>query len=487
MFTMRILEKAYTFDDVSLVPAYSAVVPRDVNVSTNLTAAIRLNMPLISAAMDTVTEAGMAIAIARQGGVGVIHRNLSIEAQAAMVAKVKRFESGIVKDPVTITPETSLGEILSLCQKHAISSLPVVEGKKVVGLVSRRDYRFETDRAQTAKNMMTPKDRLVTIGEDTSREEAIALMHKHRIERVLVVNNKGELCGLITIKDILQEAEYPKASKDKNGSLLVAAAIGASEAIDRALALIEAGVDVIIVDSAHGHSQNVLSRIEWIKTHYPSLQVIGGNVATGEGARALVDHGADAVKVGIGPGSICTTRIVAGVGVPQITAIANVANELKHRAIPVIADGGIRYSGDCAKALAAGADALMVGGLFAGTDESPGEVELYQGRSYKTYRGMGSLGAMESGSKDRYFQEDTEAEKLVPEGIEGRVPYKGGVSKVIHQLLGGIRAACGYTGCRNLAELHEKAQFVEISLAGIRESHVHDVQIIKEAPNYRFE
>ena len=487
MLTMRLIQKALTFDDVLLVPAHSAVLPRGVNLVTQLTRNITLNIPLVSAAMDTVTEAKLAIAIAQEGGVGIIHKNMTIEAQAAQVAKVKRFESGVVKDPVTIPQDMTVREVLELIRRHKISGLPVVDGRKVVGIVTNRDLRFETNLDQAIKHIMTPKDRLITVKEGTTREEALDLLHKHRLERVLVVNKKFELRGLITVKDITKTSEYPLACKDEQEQLRVGAAIGVGEGSEeRASALIQAGVDVIVVDTAHGHSQSVLDRIAWIKKHYPDMQVIGGNVATASAARALVDCGADAVKVGIGPGSICTTRIVAGVGIPQITAIHNVSEALAGCGVSVIADGGIRYSGDIAKALAAGADLVMLGGLFAGTSESPGEIELYQGRSYKTYRGMGSLSAMQQGSSDRYFQEAEQKnnEKLVPEGVEGRVPYKGNISAVIHQLMGGVRSSMGYLGCESIKAIHDKAEFVEITTSGIRESHVHDVQITKEAPNY---
>ncbi|SER39913.1 IMP dehydrogenase [Nitrosomonas sp. Nm51] len=482
-----IQEEALTFDDVLLVPAYSAILPRDVSLATQLTRTISLNIPLASAAMDTVTEAGLAIAIAQEGGIGILHKNMPIEAQAAQVAKVKRFESGVVKDPITIHQNMTVREVLELIRAHKISGLPVVNGKKVVGIVTNRDLRFETNFDQPIKNIMTPKKRLVTVSENTSREEAMNLLHKHRLERVLVVNEQFELKGLITVKDITKISEYPLACKDDQERLRVGAAIGVGEGSDeRTDALVQAGVDVVVVDTAHGHSQSVLERISWIKRRYPEIQVIGGNVATADAARALVDCGADAVKAGIGPGSICTTRVVAGVGMPQITAIHNVSEALHGTEVPVIADGGIRYSGDIAKALAAGANLVMLGGLLAGTTESPGEIELYQGRSYKTYRGMGSLSAMQQGSSDRYFQEKEQKnnEKLVPEGVEGRVPFKGSTALVIHQLMGGVRSSMGYLGCSSIAEMHDKAEFVQITAAGVRESHVHDVQITKEAPNY---
>ncbi|MCC8997333.1 MAG: IMP dehydrogenase [Nitrosomonas sp.] len=485
---MRLTEKALTFDDVLLIPAHSTVLPRDVSLVTQLTAGITLNMPLISAAMDTVTEAPLAIAIAQEGGIGIVHKNMSIEAQAMHVSQVKRFESGVVKDPITINSEMTVREVLELIRRHKISGLPVVKGKKVVGIVTNRDLRFENNLDQTIKHIMTPKNRLVTVKEDTAREKVLELLHKHRLERLLVVNDKFELCGLITVKDIVKTSEYPSANKDEQGRLRVGAAIGVGEGSnERATALVKAGVDVIVVDTAHGHSQSVLDRIAWLKKKFPKLQVVGGNVATASAARALVDSGADAVKVGIGPGSICTTRIVAGVGVPQITAIHNVSEALKGSGIPTIADGGIRYSGDIAKAIAAGANTVMLGGLFAGTAEAPGEIELFQGRAYKTYRGMGSLSAMQQGSSDRYFQEKEQKnnDKLVPEGVEGRVPFKGNISSVIHQLIGGVRSSMGYLGCQSIADMHDKAEFVEITSAGMRESHVHDVQITKEAPNYQ--
>ena len=486
---MRLAQKALTFDDVLLLPAHSVVLPRNVNLSSQLTRTISLNIPLVSAAMDTVTEARLAIALAQEGGIGIIHKNMSAELQASHVAKVKRFESGIVKDPITIPPQMTVREVLGLTRKHKISGLPVVEGSTVVGIVTNRDLRFETNLDQPIKNIMVPKNRLITVKEGTTREEAMALLHEHRLERVLVVNDAFELRGLITVKDITKTSEHPDACKDEQGRLRVGAAVGVGEGDDkRAEKLAEAGVDVIVVDTAHGHTQGVLNQILWIKKRLPHIQVIGGNIATADAAKALADHGADGVKVGIGPGSICTTRIVAGVGVPQITAIENVSTALNGTGIPTIADGGIRYSGDVAKAIAAGAHTVMLGGLLAGTEESPGDIELFQGRSYKTYRGMGSLSAMQQGSSDRYFQ-DTEknADKLVPEGVEGRVPFKGSVIAVIHQLMGGLRSGMGYLGCETINEVHEKAEFVEITSAGIRESHVHDVQITKEAPNYHVE
>lgn len=487
---MRVVQKALTFDDVLLLPAHSHVLPRDVSLKTRLTRAISLNIPLVSAAMDTVTEARLAIAVAQEGGIGIIHKNMTPRAQAAEVAKVKRFESGVVKDPITISQNMTVRDVLNLTAQHKISGLPVVDAAgRVVGIVTNRDLRFETNLGQPVRNIMTPRARLVTVREGASREEAMALMHKHRLERVLVVSKNFDLRGLITAKDILKSTEHPLASKDRLGRLRVGAAIGVGEGTEeRAEVLVEAGVDVIVVDTAHGHAQGVLDRVKWMKKNYPKTQVIGGNIATGDGARALVDHGADAVKVGIGPGSICTTRIVAGVGVPQITAVQNVAKALAKIDVPLIADGGIRFSGDIAKALAAGAYSVMIGGLFAGTEEAPGETELYQGRSYKSYRGMGSLGAMQLGAADRYFQDaESATEKLVPEGVEGRVPYKGGVVPLIQQLMGGLRSSMGYVGTSSIDEMRSKADFVEITHAGIRESHVHDVQITKEAPNYRIE
>ena len=486
---MRLIQKALTFDDVLLVPAHSTILPRDVSLATQLTRNIRLNLPLVSAAMDTVTEARLAIVLAQEGGIGIIHKNLKPQAQAAEVAKVKRFESGVLKDPITIPPTMTVREVLALTRAHKISGLPVVEAGRVVGIVTNRDLRFETRLDEVVGNIMTPRDRLITVKEGASVEEGKALMHKHRLERVLVINDAFELRGLMTVKDILKSTEYPSAAKDKLGHLRVGAAVGTGEGTEERVALLaEAGVDVLVVDTAHGHSQGVLSRVEWVKKNFPQVEVVGGNIATGAAAKALVDHGADGVKVGIGPGSICTTRIVAGVGVPQITAVDNVANALAGSGVPLIADGGIRYSGDISKAIAAGANLVMLGGLFAGTEEAPGETVLYQGRSYKAYRGMGSLGAMKEGAADRYFQDsDANVEKLVPEGIEGRVPYKGPVTAVIHQLMGGLRSSMGYVGCRTIDEMRARAEFVEITSAGIRESHVHDVQITKEAPNYHVE
>ncbi len=483
---MRVLQKALTFDDVLLVPAHSAILPRDVTLDTRLTRKIRLHMPLVSAAMDTVTEARLAIALAQEGGIGIIHKNLPPKLQAAEVAKVKRYESGVLKDPITVPPSMTVRDVVALTRLHKFSGLPVVENGLVVGIVTNRDLRFETNLDQPVQNIMTPRERLITVREGANPEDAKALMHKYRLERVLVVSESFELRGLITVKDILKSTEYPLACKDDLGRLRVGAAIGVGEGTEeRAALLAEAGVDVLVVDTAHGHSQGVLKRVEWVKKNFPQVEVIGGNIATAAAALALVDHGADGVKVGIGPGSICTTRIVAGVGVPQITAIDNVATALASTGVPMIADGGIRYSGDISKAIAAGANAVMLGGLFAGTEEAPGETVLFQGRSYKAYRGMGSLGAMKDGAADRYFQEsDANVEKLVPEGIEGRVPYKGTVGAVIHQLMGGLRASMGYVGCATIDDMRARAEFVEITSAGIRESHVHDVQITKEAPNY---
>jgi IMP dehydrogenase len=487
---MRVLQKALTFDDVLLVPSQSDILPRDVDLKTRLTRTINLNIPILSAAMDTVTEARLAITLAQEGGIGIVHKNMTGKLQAAEVAKVKRFESGVVKDPVTISPSMTVREVMELSRRHKFSGLPVIDHSgKVAGIVTNRDLRFETNLDQSIASIMTSRERLVTVKEGAGLEEATALLHKHRLERVLVVNDNFELKGLITVKDIQKSTEHPLASKDDQGRLRVGAAVGVGPENDERIELLAAaGVDVIVVDTAHGHSKGVLKRVEWVKRRFPQVQVIGGNIATAHAATALVEYGADAVKVGIGPGSICTTRIVAGVGVPQISAVANVAEALAGTDIGIIADGGIRFSGDISKALAAGAHCVMLGGLLAGTEEAPGEVELYQGRSYKSYRGMGSLGAMQQGSKDRYFQDnEANADKLVPEGIEGRVPYKGSVLNVIHQLMGGLRSSMGYLGCQTIAEVHQKAEFVEITAAGIRESHVHDVQITKEAPNYRVE
>lgn len=487
---MRVIQRALTFDDVLLVPAHSDVLPRDVSLRTRLTRDISLNIPLLSAAMDTVTEAPMAIALAQEGGIGIVHKNMNIEQQAAQVAWVKRFESGVVKQPVTVTPDMTVNEVQALRERHHISGLPVLDASgKVVGIVTNRDLRFETHLDQPISQVMTPRERLVTVKEGASRAEVQALLHQHRIERLLVVNDAFELRGLVTLKDIQKSSEHPNASKDSQGRLRVGAAVSVGVGTEeRVEALAAAGVDVLVVDTAHGHSKGVLDRVRWVKDNFPYVQVIGGNIATASAALALVDHGADAVKVGIGPGSICTTRIVAGVGVPQITAIQNVAMALAPHHVPLIADGGVRYSGDIAKAIAAGANCVMLGGLFAGTEEAPGEIELYQGRSYKSYRGMGSLGAMQKGSSDRYFQDmEAGADKFVPEGIEGRVPYKGSVMAVIHQLMGGLRSSMGYLGCATIDAMQERAEFVEITTAGVRESHVHDVQITKEAPNYRMD
>ncbi|MEJ2761020.1 MAG: IMP dehydrogenase [Gammaproteobacteria bacterium] len=485
---MRITEEALTFDDILLVPSYSGVLPREVSLETQLTRSIRLNMPIMSAAMDTVTEARLAIAMAQEGGIGIIHKNMSPEEQARQVRQVKKFEAGVIRDPITVGPDTSIREVLNLTRSHNISGVPVVDGSELVGIVTSRDLRFETHYDDPVRNVMTKKDKLVTVREGASEEEITALLHKYRIEKVLVVNDNFELKGLVTVKDIHKAQEFPNACKDENETLRVGAAVGVGKGTEeRVQALVDAGVDVLVVDTAHGHSQGVLDVVKWIKSDFSGCQVIGGNVATGDGARALVEAGVDAVKVGIGPGSICTTRVVTGVGMPQITAVMNVAAALKGTDVPFISDGGIRYSGDVAKAVAAGAHTVMIGGLFAGTEEAPGEVELYQGRSYKSYRGMGSLGAMsqQHGSSDRYFQENDEIEKLVPEGIEGRVPYKGALSAIVHQLIGGLRAAMGYTGSHDLAEMRSKPVFVRLTGAGVKESHVHDVTITKEPPNYR--
>lgn len=488
---MRIKQQALTFDDVLLLPAHSKVLPKDTDLSTRLTCAIRLNIPLLSAAMDTVTEARLAIALAQEGGLGVIHKNMTVEQQAAEVRKVKKFESGVVKDPITVSPAITLGELFELTRAHHISGMPVVEGKQLVGIVTNRDVRFETEPNKTVAQIMTPKDRLVTVKEGASREEIMRLLQQHRLEKILVVDDNFHLRGMITVKDIQKAKENPLACKDEYGRLRVGAAVGTGAGTDeRVAALVKAGVDIIVVDTAHGHSEGVLNRVRWIKEHYPDVQVMGGNIATAEAALALAGAGADAVKVGIGPGSICTTRIVSGVGMPQITAIANVVAALRDKGIPVIADGGVRFSGDISKAIAAGADAIMIGSLFAGTEEAPGEIELYQGRSYKAYRGMGSLGAMAQaqGSSDRYFQDPgTGAEKLVPEGIEGRVPYKGSMHAVVHQLMGGLRSGMGYTGCKTIQEMQTQPEFVQVTAAGMRESHVHDVAITKEPPNYRID
>ena len=484
---MRLSQQALTFDDVLLVPDHSTVLPKDVSLQTQLTKNIRLNIPLVSAAMDTVTESNLAIALAEEGGLGVIHKNMTPERQAEHVSKVKRFESGVVNDPITVSPDMTVDEVIQITKKHKISGLPVIESGKIVGIVTNRDLRFEENLTQPVKNVMTPRERLVTVPEGAGKDEIMRLLHQHRLERLLVIDKNDKLKGLITVKDIQKSSDHPNACKDNDERLRVGAAVGVGEDTDKRVELLVAArVDLIVVDTAHGHSKGVLDRVKWIKKNFPTVDVIGGNIATADAAKALMDHGADGVKVGIGPGSICTTRIVAGVGVPQITAISNVAEALKKHGIPFIADGGIRYSGDIAKAIAAGASSVMLGGMFAGTEEAPGEVELYQGRSYKSYRGMGSIGAMQKGSSDRYFQDSEDnAEKLVPEGIEGRVPYKGPVINVIHQLMGGLRASMGYFGADSIGSMHKKASFVHITNAGIRESHVHDVQITKEAPNYR--
>ncbi|MDM8568619.1 IMP dehydrogenase [Thiotrichales bacterium HSG1] len=486
---MRIIQEGLTFDDVLLLPAHSTALPKQVKLNTSLTRDISLNIPLISAAMDTVTEARLAITMAQEGGIGIVHKNMSIEMQAQQVRKVKKFESGIINDPFTVSPNTSIKKVLELTKANNISGVPIVDKGILVGIVTSRDLRFETHYDQPVTSIMTPKERLITVQEGASRDEIAHLLHEHRIEKILIINDKFQLCGMVTVKDIQKATEKPNACKDEQGRLRVGAAVGTGkDSKARVVALANAGIDVIIVDTAHGHAQGVLDCVHWTKQQHPEVQVIGGNIATASGARALVDAGADAVKIGIGPGSICTTRIVAGVGVPQITVISDTAEALKGTGIPLIADGGIRYSGDIAKAIAAGAYSVMIGGLFAGTEESPGEVELYKGRAYKTYRGMGSLSAMAQGSKDRYFQEGTDNDKkLVPEGIEGRVPHCGHLIDIIHQLLGGVRSSMGYTGCNNLTEMRSKPQFIKISPAGMRESHVHDVSITKEAPNYRMD
>jgi IMP dehydrogenase len=483
---MQLIGEALTFDDVSLVPAYSRVLPGEVNLTTRLTREIDLNAPLISAAMDTVTEARLAIAMAQEGGIGVIHKNMTLVQQAEQVQIVKKYEAGVIKDPITVNPNTTIREVLDLTHRHNISGVPVVDGDELVGIVTSRDMRFEKRLDDPVRNIMTGKHNLITVRENASQDEVLDLLHKHRIEKVLVINEQFELRGLITVKDIQKSTDYPNAAKDSQERLLVAAAVGvAGDTEQRINALVESNVDIIVVDTAHGHTRGVMERVRWVKEQFPDIQVIGGNVTTAEGALALVEAGADGIKVGQGPGSICTTRMVAGVGVPQVTAVANVAAALKESGVPLIADGGIRFSGDFAKAIAAGAWTVMIGGLFAGTEEAPGEVELYQGRSYKSYRGMGSLGAMQEGSRDRYFQHDVSAEKLIPEGIEGRVPYKGTLSGVIHQLLGGLRSSMGYMGCGTIEKFRTESCFVRITNAGVRESHAHDVQITKEAPNYK--
>lgn len=483
---MRIISEALTFDDVLLVPAHSEVLPKDVELKTKLTRNISLNIPLVSAAMDTVTESRLAITLAQEGGIGIVHKNMPPSRQAREVRIVKKFESGVIREPLTVTPTTTVRKVLEITQRYSISGLPVVDGEKLVGIVTQRDLRFETRLDEPVAVVMTPRDKLVTVGEGASRAEVQEKLHQHRIEKVLVVSDNFELRGMVTVKDIQKSHDFPNACKDENQSLIVGAAVGTGDDTEvRVEALVEAGVDVIVVDTAHGHSSGVIAKLAWIKRNYPQVELIGGNIATGDAAKALVDAGADAVKVGIGPGSICTTRIVAGVGVPQITAIDNVVEAVASQGVGVIADGGIRYSGDLSKAIATGATSVMIGSMFAGVEEAPGEVELWQGRSYKSYRGMGSVGAMQRGSADRYFQSGSATEKLVPEGIEGRVPYKGSINGVIHQLLGGLRASMGYCGCASINEMRTETGFVRITGAGMRESHVHDVTITKEAPNYR--
>ena len=492
---MRLLGKALTFDDVLLVPAFSQVLPRDTDLSTPLSRNIRLNVPLVSAAMDTVTEARLAIALAQEGGIGIVHKNMTPQQQAAEVTRVKRYESGVLRDPITVTPDTPVRHVMELSRQHGVSGFPVLggpHGKTVVGIVTNRDLRFEVRLDVPVSEIMTPRERLITVTESATLDEGKALMHRHKLERVLVVNDAFELRGLMTVKDITKQTSFPSAARDAHGKLRVGAAVGVGDGTDeRVELLVRAGVDVIVVDTAHGHSAGVLDRVRWVKKHFPQVDVIGGNIATGAAARALVEAGADAVKVGIGPGSICTTRIVTGVGVPQIFAIDQVAKALQGTGVPLIADGGVRFSGDLAKAIAAGADSVMMGGAFAGTEEAPGETILFQGRTYKSYRGMGSIGAMQQGSADRYFQDSSgnnpNTTKLVPEGVEGQVPYKGSVVTVIFQMAGGLRASMHYCGCTSMADMHERAEFVEISSAGMRESHVHDVQITKESPNYRME
>ncbi len=482
---MRLLADALTFDDVYLVPGHSNVLPRDVDTSTRLSRGLRLNVPILSAAMDTVTEARLAIVMAQCGGIGIIHKNMPYEQQAAEVRLVKKFEAGVIRDPLTVQPDTSIRDVMRITREHGISGVPVVDGDQLVGIVTSRDMRFEKKHDDPVRNIMTRKERLVTVREGAGEDEVLALLHKHRIEKVLVVNDDFQLRGLITVKDIQKARDNPRSAKDASERLRVGAAVGVGgDTEKRVAALVEAGVDVLIVDTAHGHAQSVIDRVAWVKKNFPQTEVIGGNIVTGDAALMLRDAGADAVKVGVGPGSICTTRIVTGVGVPQITAIDHVANALKDD-IPLIADGGIRYSGDVAKAIVAGASTVMLGSMFAGTEESPGEVELYQGRSYKSYRGMGSLGAMEQGSSDRYFQDASEPEKLVPEGIEGRVPYRGSLRNIVHQLVGGLRASMGYCGCATIQEMRSRPQFVRVSGAGVREAHPHDIEIVKEAPNYR--
>ncbi len=485
---MRIVAEALTFDDVSLVPAYSNVLPRDVSLATRFASQLKLNIPIVSAAMDTVTESRLAIAMAQMGGLGIVHKNMSIDQQVAEVRNVKKYEAGVIRDPITVRPETSIREVMQLTRKLQISGVPVVDGPDLVGIVTSRDLRFETRLDEPVRLIMTPKERLITVREGASDDEVLALLHEYRIEKVLVVNDQFQLRGMITVKDIQKARDNPNACKDAQERLRVGAAVGVGGDTEaRVAALVEAGVDVLVVDTAHGHSQGVIDRVQWVKRSFPQIQVVGGNITTGDAARALVDVGADGVKVGVGPGSICTTRIIAGVGVPQITAVSMVAKAIGDTGAAIIADGGIRYSGDVAKALVAGAHCVMIGGLFGGTEEAPGEVELYQGRSYKSYRGMGSLGAMQRGSKDRYFQEDSDADKLVPEGIEGRVPYRGPLRNIVHQLIGGLRASMGYVGCATIEAMRTEPSFVRVTNAGVRESHVHDVQITKEAPNYRLD
>lgn len=483
---MRLIDEALTFDDVSLVPDYSEIMPSSVDLRTRITRDLRLNMPLASAAMDTVTEAKLAIAMAQAGGVGVIHKNMTIERQAEQVRIVKKYEAGVIKDPITVSPYTTIREVFDLTREHNISGVPVVDGDELVGIVTSRDMRFERKLDDPVRNIMTRKDRLVTVEEGASQDEVLELLHRHRIEKVLVINKDFQLRGLITVKDIQKSRDFPNAAKDSAEQLLAAAAVGTGgDTEERIAALVGSGVDIVVIDTAHGHSKGVLDRVQWTKKHFPDVQIIGGNVSTGEGARALAEAGADGVKVGQGPGSICTTRVVAGIGVPQVTAVSAAAESLRELGVPIIADGGIRFSGDVAKAIAAGASSVMIGSLLAGTEEAPGEVELFQGRSYKSYRGMGSLGAMERGSSDRYFQSGTAADKLVPEGIEGRVPYKGQLGGVVHQLMGGLRSSMGYCGCGSIDELRTRARFVRITGSGVRESHAHDVSITKEAPNYK--
>ncbi len=483
---MRLIDEALTFDDVSLVPDYSEVLPKDVDLSTRITRELALNIPLASAAMDTVTEAKLAIAMAQAGGVGVIHKNMTIEGQAEQVRIVKKYEAGVIKNPITVGPQTTIREVFELTREHNISGVPVVDGDELVGIVTSRDMRFERKLDDPVRNIMTRKDKLVTVQEGASQDEVLELLHRHRIEKVLVVNKAFQLRGLITVKDIQKSRDFPNAAKDSSEQLLAAAAVGTGgDTEDRITALVEAGIDIIVVDTAHGHSRGVLDRVSWTKKHFPDVQVIGGNVSTGDGARALAEAGADAVKIGQGPGSICTTRIVAGIGVPQVSAVSAAAEAVRDLGVPIIADGGIRFSGDVAKAIAAGASSVMIGSLLAGADEAPGEVELFQGRSYKSYRGMGSMGAMQRGSSDRYFQTDAAVDKLVPEGIEGRVPYKGYLSGIVHQLMGGLRASMGYCGCATIDDLRTKSKFVRITGSGVRESHAHDVSITKEAPNYK--